>query len=335
MKAFASGWSKASAATKEATPSSIEIVEDGKSNDDRQSLNISHNVSDEVFRKAQEEQRQRRQRRPGLHRSLTRPLTSSKRILPRAAYQSAKDRPISVSVGMLFASVTPWVAIASASFAQMGVPCLPLAPDMAMGWIGKLGLPLMLGIACGVVALCQLVILGMNMYLVATNQDLDDLKLVTMFAYVSSIYLGSAACSVLLVLTVTMTWVTAPFSTVDWSRLVYEGYLESDATALLLPYQLPDGTDLRATLALAEGPCASAWASLTANNTFLNYRGNLTTFDLGGMNMDQLTPCVYLAASCEASTTWFLRMASTSVISFCALWILYVRLGSLCEKDDD
>lgn len=332
MKAFTSGWSKASAASKEATPSSIEIVEDKKSSDDRQSLNISHHVSDEVFRKVQEEQR--RQRRPGLHRSLTRPLTSSKRILPRAVYQSAKERPIGVSVGLLFASVTPWVAIASAAFTQMGVPCLPLASDMAMGLVGKLGLPLMFGVACGLLALFQVGLLGTNMYLVATNKDLDDLKLVTGMAFLTFTYLAPAAFFYFLLFACLTSWATAPFSTVDWSRLVYEGYLESDATALLLPYQLPDGTDLRAALALAEGPCTSAWASLTANNTFLNYRGDFTTFDLG-MSIDQLTPCVYLAASCEASTTWFLRIGSISVMSFWVFSIVYLMFRDLCKKDDD
>ena len=89
MKAFARGWSKAAGET-HATPSSIEVTEK-KSNDDRQSLNIMHNVSDEVFREALEEQRrqqekqreerrlqreeQRRQRE-----EQRRPLTSSERI---------------------------------------------------------------------------------------------------------------------------------------------------------------------------------------------------------------------------------------------------------------
>ena len=77
MKAFAKGWSKAAEEThatpssiefteKESRPSSIEVTENEESNDDRQSLNIMHNVSDEVFREALEEQR--------------RPLTSSERI---------------------------------------------------------------------------------------------------------------------------------------------------------------------------------------------------------------------------------------------------------------
>ena len=102
MKAFAKGWSKAAEEThatpssievteKESRPSSIEVTENEESNDDRQSLNIMHNVSDEVFREALEEQRrqqekqreerrlqreeQRRQRE-----EQRRPLTSSERI---------------------------------------------------------------------------------------------------------------------------------------------------------------------------------------------------------------------------------------------------------------
>ena len=84
MKAFAKGWSKAAEEThatpssievteKESRPSSIEVTENEESNDDRQSLNIMHNVSDEVFREALEEQRRQREEQ-------RRPLTSSERI---------------------------------------------------------------------------------------------------------------------------------------------------------------------------------------------------------------------------------------------------------------